>query len=148
MNFAGRRFFVYRIFDADGQLLYVGCTNRLSKRWSEHKQARPGMVAAAARCRIQGPYTRDEARELEKHALRTEEPLLGWTPTRHREKCAPDRWIERRMDGLIEQGVDGGTALHKACRDAEEWFPDPYEHEDAYRRSPCGSAQLALAAVS
>ncbi|OBK22516.1 GIY-YIG nuclease family protein [Mycobacterium asiaticum] len=130
-----REFFVYRVFDSTDQLLYVGCTKRLDKRWSEHKSNRPGMVAATTRCRVQGPYTYEVARALEHTAIRTEEPLLGWTPARHREKCGRSRWIDQRMNHLCNSGMDWPAALTQAVADADEWFPDPYEHERDYSRA-------------
>lgn len=129
-----RVYFVYRVLNADGELLYVGCTKRLGTRWSEHKSAWPGMVAAAVRCRIQGPYTYEKARELERIAIRTEEPIVGWTPAKHREKCARNRWIENRVEQLLRHGIDSNPGVSQALAEAREWFPDPYELENIYRK--------------
>ena len=130
-----RDHFVYRVYDAAGELLYVGCTKRLDRRWIEHKTERPGMVAAMARIRLQGPYNRERARDLERQAIRTEEPLLGWTPTKHREKCARNRWTKDRIRELTGLGVDVYEALAKAVDEADDVFPDPDAHETIYRRT-------------
>lgn len=142
-----RDHFVYRVYDAAGQLLYVGCTKRLDKRWAEHKAERPGMVAAARRFRLQGPFARVTARELERVAIRSEEPLIGWTPAKHREKCARNRWIKDRVRELCDSDdpQDIYAAITQACKDADDVFPDPDEHERAYRRgeSPLHSTGTA-----
>jgi predicted GIY-YIG superfamily endonuclease len=124
-----REYFVYRMLDADGQLLYVGCTKRLDKRWSEHKSSRRNMVPQVARCRLQGPYTRPVALQIERAAIRSEEPLYGWTPTRHREKCVRTKWINERAIELVRSGAEDYSAIYQACHEAEEQFPDPDEHE-------------------
>jgi len=124
-----REHFVYRLYDAHGQLLYVGCSKRLDKRWQEHRAARPGMTAIASRCKLQGPFTREVARQIERDAIRSEEPLYGWTPTRHREQRVRDLWIDRRWRDLNAEGMDAYKAIHQAVTEAQEQFPDPYEHE-------------------
>ena len=130
-----RDHFVYRVYDAAGELLYVGCTKRLDKRWTEHRTERPGMVAAMARIQLQGPYGRDRAREIERQAIRTEEPLLGWTPTKHREECARRRWINGQIRELVDGGVDVYEAIAQAVDEADDVFPDPNAHESLYRRT-------------
>lgn len=129
MNGAGlREYFVYRCFNTAGELLYVGCTKRLSQRWSEHRTQRPVMTDQTARCRLQGPYTREVALRIEKEAIRAEEPLHGWSPLKHREKCARSKWIDQRTIELTKNGVDVHIAIRRAVVEAEEWFPDPYVH--------------------
>lgn len=135
-----RDHFVYRLYNANGELLYVGCTKRLKNRWQTHKAERPGMVAETVRCRLQGPYTYVKAREIERVAIRTEEPLIGFTPTRNREKRARIKWANQRTAEIAEElSLTGDPnymyrATELAWAEAEEWFPDPDEHERAYRR--------------
>jgi predicted GIY-YIG superfamily endonuclease len=124
-----REYFVYRAFNADGELLYVGCTKRPGLRWAEHKSMRPRMVAEAVRFRVQGPYLREVALQIERVAIRTEEPLYGWTPTKNAEKRARDRWITKQSDALVDAGMGWPEAVHKAVAAAREYFPDPNAHE-------------------
>lgn len=119
-----RDHFVYRTFDADGRLLYVGCTRRLGKRWSEHKLERGRMVAATARCRLQGPYTRDKARAIEREAIRTESPLVNWTPEVRHQDRKRQRWIDARIGVLFSAGVPLAHGLRQACEEADEFLPD------------------------
>lgn len=84
-----RDHFVYRTFDAAGHLLYIGCTKRLTERWRMHRYERPEMVAAAASCRIQGPYTKTVAYTMERDAVRAEDPAHNY--------CAPSN-LRRQAD--------------------------------------------------
>lgn len=121
-----RNHFVYRYFDADGVLLYVGCSHRPETRLREHRSQRPAMCAAIARIKVAGPYCYKTAREIERAALRTEEPICGWTPAKHREKVRRDQWINSRVDQLVtEDGMPYFRAVKVAVSEAERDFPDP-----------------------
>lgn len=76
MNPDRREHFVYRAFDADGNLLYVGCTMDLERRRRDHAGLNgskwyPLMV----RTHLTGPFNYDTARRLERDAIQTESPL-------------------------------------------------------------------------
>lgn len=81
-NPADRKHFVYRVFDVNGDLLYVGCSNNPWRRWNEHRTDRPLMTSQAHRFKLAGPYSYHTARRLEREALTTENPRYGMTPTR------------------------------------------------------------------
>lgn len=121
-----RDHFVYRVFDAASQLLYIGCTKRLDKRWVEHQSERPQMVARAATFKLQGPFPRAVARQMELHALRSEEPVYGWTPERGREARRINKWISNRAMTLHQTGVEMISAVYQAVAEADEIFPSPY----------------------
>ena len=72
-----RDHFVYHVFDADGQILYIGCTKNLKQRWTNHRSGKPAVVVAFARCKIQGPYTRTKALQIEKAAIFSRRPLFN-----------------------------------------------------------------------
>lgn len=83
-----RDHFVYRIFDSEGHLLYIGCSKRPGARWKQHCCQRPGFKYVGSRFRVCGPYTKAVALQLEKAGHRTEAPLLGQatrTPAQHAE---------------------------------------------------------------
>lgn len=124
-----RNHYVYRYYDADGWLMYVGCTVRPKARLVEHRNQRPGMCAAIAEVKLSGPYSYRIARELERQALSTEEPICGSTPEKDAEKRVRDAWIDTRSRRLMAAG-DGMTftqAIRVAVAEADEWFPDPME---------------------
>lgn len=120
-----RNHFVYRYFDAAGDLLYVGCSHRPAIRWAEHKTTRPGMCAAVTKVKISGPYCYTKAREIERAAIRTERPLCGWTPDKQREKVLRSKWIDERISTLRFGGVPYFDAVKVAVAEAEDVWPDP-----------------------
>ena len=64
---------VYRIYDADDALLYVGITNNLTTRWSGHK-SNPWWRVEGNRYDVRWYPTRAVAAMEEKHAIMTEDP--------------------------------------------------------------------------
>ena len=63
-----RNHFVYRYFDSQGRLLYVGCAVNLDRRWQEHRLTRPGMASQVSAARIAGPFCFQVARSVERKA--------------------------------------------------------------------------------
>jgi excinuclease UvrABC nuclease subunit len=64
---------VYRIYDSDGSLLYVGMGNNPMNRWASHA-AQHAWWAEAASFRVEWYSTRKEAADVEKAAIRDEDP--------------------------------------------------------------------------
>lgn len=125
-NPALREHFVYRIYDAAGRLLYVGCTKRPEKRWAEHHADLSRWVHEAARFRLSGPYNYDTARELERLALRDEYPLHADTPQKKSAKMRRLAWERRRAAELLPDDFDTATYLAVYARarkeaDAFDW---------------------------
>lgn len=91
-----REHYVYRVFDAEGRLLYVGCTMRPAKRAKEHRDDRkPWIADVVGKPRLAGPYNYETARAIERRALMTESPLHCETPYTRGAKQREDRWVER-----------------------------------------------------
>lgn len=124
-----RDHFVYRFYDIEDQLLYIGCTKRPQQRWQEHRGSRRHMTDRVHRIRMVGPFTRTVAREIEAQALSSENPLYGWTPQKRAESQARDRRITARRNELLAAGVDVYEAISRACREVDDVFPDPREGE-------------------
>jgi hypothetical protein len=61
-----RDHFVYRLYNAAAECIYVGCTRHLDARWLQHRQERHAMVAETDRCVIAGPYDYVTARRVER----------------------------------------------------------------------------------
>lgn len=123
MNPDARAFFVYRIYGADDELLYIGCTNRPYTRWAEHRGERPGMATLAVRFRMAGPYTRAVARDIERDALSNESPRFGMTPARRSSIHRAFAWEARRTTELLEGGWDHDTAWQLAAAEVKRQFP-------------------------
>ncbi|OCB57675.1 hypothetical protein A5677_17070 [Mycobacterium malmoense] len=87
------------------------------------------MTSQAARFKVRGPFTYKVARDLERQALRTEDPIYGWTPTKRSEEHRRYSWIKRRTAELQSAGMEYLAASDQAYLDASEWWPDPTAHE-------------------
>lgn len=84
--------FIYRCYDADGVLLYVGCTNNVKRRMSMHlgNRANPQtasrwLKACMDRYEVEGPFDgREAGRNAEREAIRAEQPVFNiqerWHP--------------------------------------------------------------------
>lgn len=78
-----RPHFVYRIFDKDDQLLYIGCTNDVEGRISMHMQISTPLAASWEIARRIDRYTSEEypnettAHDAERKAITEEAPLLN-----------------------------------------------------------------------
>ena len=82
-----RNHFVYYVYDRAGEVIYIGCTRNLDRRWSDHKYFRQPMQAEAVRVRVSGPYDYKTARRIEKSEQYRYRPRYD---ARH-----PDGWSER-----------------------------------------------------
>src|SRR4051812_32846528 len=69
-----RRFYVYRAYDKNAVLLYVGMTCDPDNRWRNHKRD-SGWAQYADRFWMVGPFNRPEAAALEKEVIASEHPL-------------------------------------------------------------------------
>lgn len=67
---------VYRVRDAAGCLLYVGCTNSLRVRLQVHRQSAAWWPAAASLAIEEHPDPQT-ARAAEKAAIKTERPIFN-----------------------------------------------------------------------
>lgn len=89
---------IYRFYDRDGQLLYVGVTADIGGRWKTHSKTKPSwrQVASAT---IEHFDSRAEALEAEEVAIRAERPAWNITynvgrPPRQREVSAQRRSVD------------------------------------------------------
>lgn len=76
--------FVYRCYDADGRLLYVGCTAHVKPRLAAHRagsgtaRASQWLHACMARYEVSGRYpNKQEGRDAEANAIMDEHPLFN-----------------------------------------------------------------------
>lgn len=66
-------FHVYRHFDVDGNLLYVGCTSNLKARKSQHR-AVSKWWPVIDRIETEGPMIQRDALDAERKAIEDERP--------------------------------------------------------------------------
>ena len=68
---------LYRFFDADGKLLYVGITGDIRRRWKQHEQGKPWWPSVAEKA-VTWHGSRIDAEIAELEAIRDEEPEHNW----------------------------------------------------------------------
>lgn len=70
---------VYEAFDADGLLLYIGCTGNPGQRYKAHMSgnadARGWFDPFVTRWRTSGPYTKEVAFKMEKRLILERHPI-------------------------------------------------------------------------
>jgi hypothetical protein len=64
---------VYRCFDAEGRLLYIGASSSVKQRLRGHRQKSPWW-SEVAEVAVDPPLPYDDAREAEKDAIVAEQP--------------------------------------------------------------------------
>lgn len=82
---ANRTHFVYEAYDADGLLLYIGCTGNPTQRYKAHMagnaDARGWFDPFVTKWRVSGPYPKATAFALEKRLIAERHPIWnGHTP--------------------------------------------------------------------
>lgn len=86
---------VYRFFDSEGKLLYVGLTSNPGARWSSHEKEKPWWHTVAT-VTVERQPTLADAVAVEAAAIRNEHPL-------HNIAHATTEQTERAREALSEQ---------------------------------------------
>lgn len=69
------RHFVYRCMNSDGDVVYIGCTHDVAKRWKQHHTT--GVAAQTSRMRVTVHPNRAAALEVERDEIALHEPALN-----------------------------------------------------------------------
>ena len=80
---------VYRLYNADGVLLYVGMSNAPKRRWSGHVNEGKTWWPDVARKTVEWYESQDDALAVEAEAIWTEHPLHNKAPMPRREGALP-----------------------------------------------------------
>lgn len=110
-----RPHYIYRHFDADGRLLYVGLTVNPRKR-PFARQGRPWV--ASSHIQVSAPMGKDEALAAERAAIRDEAPVHniyrnnGNVTAMER---ANDAWLDSRTD---EERIESDRRMAQIISDA------------------------------
>lgn len=117
-----REHYVYRAYDNEGGLLYVGCTFDVAKRIKEHRygQWRYLMV----RLHVAGPFNYETARQLEHDAIESERPQFNFTSDHRKVKKVRERMIQREVAANMAAGLDYIGALHRAIPAVDDLLPE------------------------
>jgi hypothetical protein len=101
-----RMYFIYRMFDATGALLYVGCTNQIRPRLIAHGCVNPWYERVVdVKLELVGP-DRAEALKKERAVIVSENPELN------KNKRAPEKETPLERAARYEQRADEIKALH------------------------------------
>jgi predicted GIY-YIG superfamily endonuclease len=101
--------YVYRLYDATGDLLYVGWSKNPHMRLRQHKQDNPHWAFDVTRGRISVFPDRDSALAAEKEAIRTEHPFWNITSRWiHHLEWQPEHYI-RWVQMLRKQPYSAGA---------------------------------------
>jgi predicted GIY-YIG superfamily endonuclease len=107
-----REHFVYRALDAEGRLLYVGCSMNVERRMAEHK-AWGEWTHRVARLKLAGPYNYSTARRMEREAIQSEDPLFNAQAPRRR---AARRRQHKLFDEVLASSLTQGESRDEAVR--------------------------------
>lgn len=120
--------FVYRTYDAWGDLLYVGCSKDVEKRLKEHPKR--GWRKRMCRCEVDGPYSYPVARSIERELICTANPQHnGDTPRAIAGRRARATFFESVMRAALASGEDLNTAADQAAVATSFEFPDWLRYE-------------------
>jgi hypothetical protein len=90
---------VYRFFDADDQLLYLGITHNLDERWETHERIQPWWLDVVRR-EFTWYDTRAEAEHIERTATAAEKPRYDRSGNR------PGAEVDQRISLEIDRAMD------------------------------------------
>lgn len=124
--------YVYRYYDAEDRLLYVGVTGNLDARHGSHKREKP-WFGDVARRHVQGPLSNAAALAAEAWAITNESPIHNKYRSGGYSGPGSALWAEfesaelERLDaeqpGYLENEMR--LALTAACAPFADLFPTP-----------------------
>jgi predicted GIY-YIG superfamily endonuclease len=113
---------VYRLFDADDQLFYVGCSQDVGTRLSSHRSERD-WFPEVVRTVVVAFSTREEALAAELVAIRTEDPMYNVTgkmTENPRDAAVLVRMPAEMRKALKQRALDLDTNVTELLRRAAE----------------------------
>lgn len=142
---------LYRLYSAQGVLLYVGIADNIPSRLKQHSKDKPWWPEVASTAFQQFP-SRAEAEAAEKRAIQSEQPLHNVVHNRNRRKPTAT-FTERHINWLCElcgepidltAGKEPGY-LQITSAEARRWH---VEHQEWQRTYPDDESQQRLRPVS
>ncbi|HKY59233.1 MAG TPA: GIY-YIG nuclease family protein [Aeromicrobium sp.] len=138
-----RPHYVYRCFDADGFLIYIGCTANLKQRMKNHRssprRSSRWIKACMASHTVDGPFAGLDAGEAaERVAIRAEAPLFNiqerrdgapWTALVHIARYLVDRGhLELAAETLCKCDSAYGQWCYVHEQKNAAWFAEDAEY--------------------
>lgn len=128
---------LYRFYDAEDRLLYVGISNNPEARWKGHRYSIKRWPSLVARQTVGWFDTRTEAEAAEATAIRNEEPRFNGTHNFTKADFSPDVWADP-VTGQRKREVIAARVRHEI--ESGNWAPGT--------RIPSASEIAAAAKVS
>lgn len=127
---------LYRFFNADGELLYVGISLNPGHRWGQHRADKPWWIEVAT-ITVEAHRGRAEVLEAEREAIKRERPRYNLThnysrggqrmasmlgrmvapPERYKDACP--QCSEKRLPTELHPDSSGWFAVYDCC--SEVW---------------------------
>jgi hypothetical protein len=138
-DFSTRRTALYRLYDQDGQLLYLGIAHNLATRWRQHSKTQPWWPAVI-RKDITWYDNRVTAELREQWAIAAEGPLFNktlppWRVGFSSSAQAGIRETHERLATEVFEALEHGCDLEDVAR-AAGWSPRYVIALGEKRRSP------------
>lgn len=125
---------LYRCFDADGVLLYIGITYRKSGRKSQHRKKWPWW-SRVDRIEWEEHYWRRDAEKAELDAIKAEKPLFNKSGvvTRAQVETRPVSWLARHEEEVRALKGEYHPDVKRAgfAGVEEEIEEEPFDQEEA-----------------
>lgn len=118
-----REHFVYRAFDLNGVLLYIGCSVRPALRLKEHR-ASSRWGHRAVRITLAGPYNYETARLVEYNAIESERSIYNYSSERRALHRIKSDFVSAKLNELIARDVPWQDAVLLASDLADVTFRD------------------------
>lgn len=119
-----RKHYVYWALDADGILLYVGCTIDPKRRLAEHKASKAGWIEHLDSFRHFGPYNFYTARDIERRDINLHQPVFsGETAAFHAAKEARAVLFDRLLEQYLAEGMSMSEAASRTIAEVDEALP-------------------------
>lgn len=119
MSTEPRTHFVYRMYDVNNRLLYIGCTKDIGTRLANHRSSNGHFFHRIARISQQGPFPRSKALALEKRLIMELNPDFNSNPDRRRRLKEKKNWISARTLELCGGRAPRDVELNEYLRLAE-----------------------------
>ena len=126
---------LYRFYDANHRLLYVGITGAGWGRWLQHARDKDWWIEVA-HSNVEHYPTRREALEAERETIITERPIYNITHNASVLKAPPLHHICDNCGHLIEDGDGSVRVSMDAVRHAAGKFPDDDPYDDIRYNHP------------
>lgn len=115
-----RRTALYRLFDAEERLLYVGVAFDPAERWKEHAKSKPWWCDVARKA-VEWRESRTDALVAEADAIRTERPLYNVKDSNVSRSAGPRPHAAPRVkprgwkDRVVRVSNEDWSAYQSAC---------------------------------